>query len=463
MNINKTAAGLACLFVGTILAFGAFTLYQKLDAFSGRVARIETETMLLGWAVSSRELKHESELGDARLVNYVPVETFKRYQNGLWEKIGGDSLNGSWPANAAAKTKALAVYKDELCIGTLATDAAEAQVWCYDRKQWRQIGGNGVNHSWVRKEYVPFLEYFDGKLFAGVDHEIWAWDGKRWSLVGGMGDCISYSTEPFEGALYFGTNNCGLRTFRYADHRFGEFALTDSARLARLSKRYVGIYTMTALADRMYIGTIARPGSAAVFEFTRAGGLEKVGGDGINNSWVNPGFNTIETLTTAGGCLVATMNRAPMTEQAITPVWCYRDGIWRPIARQTFPELWARQVEYYSGASPDGVLIVGSGAIEPGLATVWALSPQNAFVMIGGFGINGSWGSPLDNRMIDQWPWLRYLTRARPAEYPYRIKPWGDDLVVTFGAGAGLGQVWLFRPQPWLPRTHASGLAAAKK
>ena len=73
-------------------------------------------------------------------------------------------------------------------------------------------------------------------------------------------------------------------------------------------------------------------------------------------------------------------------------------------------------------------LIVAGGSIPGGLASVWALSPGGSFVKIEDGHKNNSWDS---------------FTSV--AEYVYRVLIWKNMLIVGFGDGPGMAQIWAYK------------------
>jgi hypothetical protein len=98
--------------------------------------------------------------------------TVWEYNGSLWNKIGGDGVNASWPDQSYKYAGSMAVYNGELYVGTggISTGAA-ADVWRYNGTTWSQVGGSGVNNSWTFAnsiEEVGTMSVYKGKLYAGI-------------------------------------------------------------------------------------------------------------------------------------------------------------------------------------------------------------------------------------------------------------------------------------------------------
>lgn len=118
----------------------------------------------------------------------------------VWERIGGDS-NGAdnlgWlDANNYDRVKSLAVYNGDIYAG-LGLNAGDGEVWKYNGTSWTQVGGDGVNSSWLDSyiEDVTVMAVNRGKLYVGMGNTANS-DAMIWSY--GDNGYLQSSTDSFD-------------------------------------------------------------------------------------------------------------------------------------------------------------------------------------------------------------------------------------------------------------------------
>ena len=354
------------------------------------------------------EVKHQSNqlwqqlsghLDTAR--RFVSYQSWRGYilpastvRTGKWSRI-----DPGWPG--FSKTKALAVYNGMLCAGFL-SEQPGTEVWCLDEK-WERIG------HWPNRSYVPFLVSFDGDLYAGVDSEVWRYRGGEWTKTGSVGQgCIAYSGHVHEGTLWVGSLRCGAALYRLHGDRLLHAGTIEN-------RRYMGIYELHSHDGNLYIGAAASYGSGAVFRYGRE--FTKIGGDGVNGSWLDPGFMWPESFASFDGKLIVSMSNA--TRSPASPFWAWDGTEWKPLGPP--PDGWAGMNNFNALLAFGECLLVSAGEIPGRRASVWAIG-HSGFVPVSRFGA---------------------LANAH-AEYVYRMIEWRGMAVAGFGDGPGMAQIWAF-------------------
>ena len=443
-NPAVVAKWLALLVVMAAAAIaGGALAYKNVKNYRAYVAH-ELELLQKQHLFSARSMvdafvAHQTLRGAATFARSdSPFETVRR---GSWTRIAGAGERGSWRSGYFQKTKAMAVHGGLLCTGLMGQVDGDAEVWCFDGVRWTMLGGRGVNGSWEDHFNVHFLLSTGADLFAGVVDELWRWDGSTWHNLGSVSlpgaRCQAYTGAVHNGALYLGTMDCGFRMFKYDDagFRLETFGLgADEARA--LNVRYNGLYQLHRHADgKLYVGTVANFGSTSIFYIGDQDRLTGVGGDGLNGSWINPGFSFLLNFSTYKDKLIAVMARTPMVAGKFSPVWAYDGKEWQPVGQQQLPQRWHDMINFNASNIYRDRLIVGGGGLPAGNASAWILNDAGQFEELGGHGVNGSWGKP------GQW---QPMIPGHSAEYIYRFLVWEDKLVAGFGDGVGMAQIWIY-------------------
>ena len=73
------------------------------------------------------------------------------------------------------------------------------------------------------------------------------------------------------------------------------------------------------------------------------------------------------------------------------------------------------------------MMFIGVGGSPAGNSSVWVLD-KNQWVLIGGKGVNNSWGLNFPHTIANNF-------RHTVEEYVYRFVEWNDSLIVGFGEG----------------------------
>jgi hypothetical protein len=138
----------------------------------------------------------------------------------------------------------MTIYDNQLCVG-LGNVTGSAALWCWDGTTWTNIGGDGVNDSWMVGTYekLKTITTYNGKLYAGLgnstgDGEVWQWDGTAWAKIGGNGINSGWggtveeieSFSSYKGKLYAGTGltaNADATVWSWGNNAFLQSSLTS--------------------------------------------------------------------------------------------------------------------------------------------------------------------------------------------------------------------------------------------
>jgi hypothetical protein len=428
------AAILLCSIMSGVAIWGGMKFLGHYKGLLHRVSTLEVSERFSGRSLVRDSLRHQLTAPKAKFLQ--PERTHTLPLNGRWRQIGGVPGNGGWDAGKFVKTKALENHEGKLCTGLLGDSLGDADVWCLDGDKWSQVGGDGIQGSWSNKQYVTFLYSHQSALYAGVDREVWRLANSKWQKIStvelpGKG-CTAYSATAVSDIVYFGVTNCGLRVYQYDKSGFSQtkLGLGDD-----VLAQYGDVYELHNWNDRLIIGATARFGTAGLYAYRPDGGISKIGGDGVNGSWINAGFTFPESLSTHRGNLIATFERTPMVHSPITAVWSFDGTNWAPLGTKKMPSMWFKMMNFNASNSINGTLLVAGGGLPNGFASIWHMDSEGIFHQLGGHGIAESWGAK-DG----------VISPTSTAEYIYRIEEWDGKVVVGFGDDPGLAQLWLYDP-----------------
>src|SRR3989344_8358007 len=132
------------------------------------------------------------------------------YNGSAWTQIGGDGLNSSWLDGQYEQAKSLIVYNGKLFAG-IGNTAGDGEVWAYDNGSWSKVAGALINSSWAANtiENVLSLSVYKGKLYAGLgntansDAQIWSYGDNGFLQSSTVGQDTSWHHL---AATYDGTN-----------------------------------------------------------------------------------------------------------------------------------------------------------------------------------------------------------------------------------------------------------------
>lgn len=204
-----------------------------------------------------------------------------------WTKVGGDGVNSSWANSVYEDVYSLVVWNDKLVAGLGYSGSGapnnDAEVWsCTDcdggSPTWAKIGGdsNGSdNMGWLDSnnyERVRSMTIYNGDLYAGLgfstgDAEVWRYNGSAWTQVGGDGVNSSWLDSYVEdvstmvvhnGKLYVSTGNTvnsDAMVWSYGDNGYLQSSTdTHNTNWHHIAGRYNGT-TMEIFIDGVSVAS----------------------------------------------------------------------------------------------------------------------------------------------------------------------------------------------------------------
>ena len=288
------------------LVFGALRVYEKAENLIQRFQKIEQSIYLMGKYIGHSLETYQNTIEAEKFIGAKQSPFMP--SNGAWNMLGGQGVNKSWPENKFYRARSIAEYDNAIYVGLDGKKEGSAQVWRHDNTGWRQIGGDGISESWIDSNEVVSLQVYNEKLYAGLISEkngatVWAFNGKIWELVGGDVS-LSWNRTDFRGAtamtvsgekLYVGLSVNPLRSDKVGPAIFA----FDGQKWKRVvdkkdwTEGYWGIYELfTRSNGDIVIGTTGGAGAGDVWRL-RDGRVRQIGGDGIAQSWINPGIDWV--------------------------------------------------------------------------------------------------------------------------------------------------------------------------
>lgn len=206
-----------------------------------------------------------------------------------WTKVGGDGINSGWANTKYEDAPTLVVWNNKLVVGLGSTGSGtpnnDAEVWactdCDSSPVWTQIGGdsNGSdNLGWLdanNYDRVRSMAVYNGDLYAGLglstgDGEVWKYNGTTWTQVGGDGLNDSWldsyvedvtTMVVYRGKLYVSTGNTAnsdAMVWSYGDNGFLQSStVSHDTNWHHIAGRYNGT-TMEILIDGSSVGTTSK-------------------------------------------------------------------------------------------------------------------------------------------------------------------------------------------------------------
>ncbi len=390
-----------------------------------------------------------------------------KYNGTSWTQIGGDSLNSSWTATTMTDVRALLVDGSTLYSGVSNTSATTypAEVWTTNLTtiSWTRIGGDGINKSWPPANFtmIDSMTTYKGKLIAGLpgstfsDSQVWEYDGNTWDVIGGQGVNSSWTPNTYADVWSLISDGTNLYAGLGTGTGKGEVWQYNGTSWSKIggggvnsswNGNYDRILAMAVYGGAVYAGTgqASTSGTAELWKYS-GGSWTKVGGDGLNGSWVDLKYEFVESMTTWQNKLYVGLG-ANTGDNAL---WQYDGTNWAQIGGDCTGACtpnsgsappsgsWSNTTgwgsELDSLASYNGKLYAGMG-IGTGNAVIWQCDPgctqSSGWTKIGGDGLNGSWA-------------------ASTYEKVYAMVVYNGSLYAGLGDSAGDGEVWQYDGSTW--------------
>lgn len=250
--------------------------------------------------------------------------------------IGG-TASGNWGVSSYSTVNSMATYRGSLYVSVGGTAAGLAEVWRYGGSgtSWTKVGGDAINSSWANTKYEDIynLVVWNDKLVAGLgysgsgtpnnDAEVWACtdcDGgsPNWSQIGG-------DSNGSDGMGWLDAGN------------------------------YDRVRSLAVYNGDLYAGLGLSTGDGEVWRYS-SGSWTQIGGDGINNSWLDTNIEEVSTMAVHRGKLyVSTGNTANIDAQ----VWSYGDNGFLQSSTATQDTNWHHIAARYNGTTME-LLIDGT-------------------------------------------------------------------------------------------------------
>ena len=341
-------------------------------------------------------------------------------------RIGGDGVNSSWANTTYELVASMTTIGGNPVVG-LGLTAGDGEVWqcttnCSSGTPvWTKRGGDGTasgGQSWASAfEYVTGLASDGNILYVGTgnttntDAEVWRCD-------------ISSSCSATAGWTRIASN----ATWTGGTH--------DQ------------VWDITANGTTIYVGLGNTTNEDEVWRCTSCSTSPtwtKVGGDGVNSGW-NATHTQVQSVLVDGTTVYAGLSNASQayvwkcTSCDTSPTW----GSTR-IGGQYINKSWG-QTGFQSveaSTTAGGKLYIGTGNSTAGNATVWEYDASNDYwVMIGGQGINSGWAADTYESVTSMVSYKNQLyvgigTSATDAE----LWRWGGTTWTKVG-GDGTGSSW---------------------
>lgn len=340
-----------------------------------------TRAQLRGWwrrltradrKAAAKVLAHQHAQGPAT----IAVAEHSAFTHGRWTLIGGDGAG--WEGGAFYKVRGLAWQGERLyasLTGPL-SDGPRGEVWSWDRRTWRR-----EKHEWgSTASFVEHLFSFHGSLYAAERGAVWKLHDGRWTSTGGElcepGKSGGYAFAEWQGRLVMSFWGKPAVAVLYGER--WSF-LPDPGEGWGANVRTV--YCLHQCGSFLYAGTgtgrFAGPASS-VWRFDGRN-WEKIGGDGIRGSWIEPGIPFVLSLNTYGGMLIATLSRPPGTHPHTSNVWAFDGARWRAIGTGKVPLLMGQSLIANDTAVFGGRFVAATGDGFHRDAQIWELEPDQSW------------------------------------------------------------------------------------
>ena len=406
------------------------------------------------------DLAYRFRLIESKLESYGKslVYNIEEYQNLRTLKKNISEINNEfifdwnkikvpWDKSKYNRIKAITVWEGNLVVGLYALEKQDTlPIFLYDKKKWVHLGENikKTNNDKKKFQNVHVLHIHNEKLYAGIDGSVWSFDKNFWEKekiefgkknISLSNEISAYSMESHKGYLYLGLLDNKKKSlaniFRFKNSKWEKIEFGINGELVD------GIYELFSHTDgRLYASTISRSyNGASLYQLNLSQSLwKKIGGNGINGSWLNRGFSYGLSITSHNDYLVLTLNRNPITYGNFSSIWMYNGTEWFVAGNNKPPLIWGEVDNFNASISFKGLLIIGAGGKPAGNATIWALN-RNKWELVGGRGKNNSWGENYPHSLTKDF-------RKSSSEHPYKFIKWDNTMVVGFGDAKNASVLW---------------------
>jgi len=341
--------------------------------------------------------------------------------------------NGTWDYNGKAAVSAAVHVGSDLYVG-LGSAWADAEVWKWNGTVWSQVGGDGRFGSWDNDKYEIVTSIVKNgtsgtTLYVGLgstnlgndgDGEVWAYNTvtEAWSQVGGDGlngswvYGVNQGTFEIVNALYYDNVNnvlyAGLgSTFASSNSDAEVWRWTGSGNWAKVggdsnqsgfgwasTAGYENVFSITSDGTNLYVGLGSTAGDGDVWMATLASlastpSWSQVGGDTLNTSWPSSTYEVVQALYVMGSYVYAGLGNSAAGD---AEVWrrSTAGGNWAKVGECASTSActangWANNVyeQIWSIWGDGTTLYVGTGN-GGGDNDVWAYNGTDTWTQIAG-------------------------------------------------------------------------------
>ncbi len=357
------------------------------------------------------------------------------YSGGSWTQIGGDGLNSGWAGSTFEYASAL-FYQDSTLYAGLGSGANDGEVWSWNGSSWTKIGGDSVNSGWTTNYDQVWALTGDGSnIYAGLgntagENEVWVWGGASWSQLGDYQSGFTYNHLRVQ-ALTYGSST--LYAGLTSNARSAEILTYADESWTRIGGAYVNsswghgiesVESLTTMDGKIYAGTgYGADGDALVWEFDGSN-WTIVGGQGINSSWAENSFRTVESMIRFGEDLYVGLGSTTNDGEA----WKWDGSSWTKVGGGGTNSSWGSNYDAVTSmAVYDDELYVGIGS-SAHEGEVWSWDGAT-WTQVGGDSLNSGWTTGYDE-----------VTS---------LGIYNGDLMAGLGNTAGEAEVWSWDGAAW--------------
>lgn len=132
----------------------------------------------------------------AGLISTSGATSVFRFDDNKWTQIGGQGLNGSWLSNGATYALSFASFQGQLIVALNRHPMASAlfsPIWAFDGQEWHPVGATSVPVKWGEMDNYNALLAWRDRLVVGAggaptgNASAWEYGRRVWRQVGGHG------------------------------------------------------------------------------------------------------------------------------------------------------------------------------------------------------------------------------------------------------------------------------------
>ena len=318
-----------------------------------------------------------------------------KWNGSTWTQVGGDGLNSGWAASTYSRIYSMTTQGSNLYVG-IGSTSNNAEVWKWNGSTWTKIGGTSVNSSWPNTVYrnINTMTFFQGNLYVGATgsanaaSDVWKWNGSTWTQVGGDGLNSSWnmnstanatvgSLVAYNGKLYAGIGSLTVgdaSVWQYNGSTWTKIG-GDDVNSSWTSNTYEQVYSLATYNGDLYAGLGLSSGNGEVWKLSGST-WSQVGGDGLNSGWSNA-IETVHALQTYHGKLYAALGD---TQNADAMVYSFGNNGYLQGSTTSFDTNWHHIAATYDGAT---MKVYIDGTLNGSTSVALSMPDTNHALLIG--------------------------------------------------------------------------------